>query len=94
MNEALDVADREFRRSLQQTYNDRQRGDRRGEIIERISEKAPSQEFYARALINEVESIRQAQRDVSVRPEMARAALEQTMSRNAMQNRTTTAVER
>ena len=94
LGEALDVSDREFRRLLQQTYNDRQRGDRRGEIIERISEKAPSQEFYARALVNEVEGIRHAQRDMSVRPEMARAALEHTMARNALPNRTSAAVER
>ena len=53
-----------------------------------------SQEFYARALVNEVESIRQVQREVSVRPEMARAALEQTVAGASVSNRAAAAVER
>lgn len=89
LEQVLDAAESQFARHLQEAFNAREATRPRSEIIERISQGAPAQEFYARAVVNQAESIREQQREMSIRPEMARTALEQghaapeqTMSRS------------
>jgi hypothetical protein len=63
---------------LREALNAREATKPRSELIDRISQGVPAQEFYARAVVNQTESIREQQREMSVRPEMARAAVEQS----------------
>lgn len=77
LEQVLDAAESQFARHLQEAFNAREATKPRSEIIERISQGAPAQEFYARAVVNQAESIREHQREMSIRPEMARTALEQ-----------------
>jgi len=80
LEDTLDVAQREFGRHVQEAFNAREAGKTRRETVERISQGAPSQEFYARAVVNQAESIREHQREISIRPEMARAAIDNSMT--------------
>src|SRR5437588_841795 len=80
LEDTLDVAQREFGRHVQEAFNAREAGKTSSETVERISQGAPSQEFYARAVVNQAESIREHQREASIRPEMARAAIDNSMT--------------
>jgi len=80
LESTLDVAEREFGRHVHQAYNAREGGKARSTVAEHLSKGAPSQEFYARAVVNQADSIRDHQREISVRPEMARAALDQAQN--------------
>jgi len=81
LEDTLDVAAREFRRQVSDAVSARERGESRSQIIEKMCEGAPGQEFYARTVVNHAESIREHRRELSVRPEMARAAVEYAMTR-------------
>jgi hypothetical protein len=80
LEDSLDVAQREFARHVQEAVNSRNGGKSRSDVINTINQGG--QEFYARAVVNHAESIREYQRELSVRPEMTRAALEHVTTRN------------
>jgi hypothetical protein len=77
LEQVLDAAQHQFAGHVREALNAREATKPRSEVIDRISQGAPAQEFYARAVVNQAESIREQQREMSVRPEMARAAVEQ-----------------
>jgi len=77
LEQVLDAAQHQFTGHVREALNAREAIKPRSEVIDRISQGAPAQEFYARAVVNQAESIREQQREMSVRPEMARAAVEQ-----------------
>jgi hypothetical protein len=78
LEQVLDAAQHQFASHLREALNAREATKPRSEVIDRISQGAPAQEFYARAVVNQAESIREQQREMSIRPEMARAAIEQS----------------
>jgi hypothetical protein len=78
LEQVFDAAQHQFAGHVREALNAREATKPRSEVIDRISQGAPAQEFYARAVVNQGESIREQQREMSVRPEMARAAIEQT----------------
>jgi len=81
LEDTLDVAQREFARHIQEAVNYRDAGKSRNDVINDLSQG--TQEFYARAVVNQAESIRDYQRELSVRPEMARGAVERTAGHNS-----------
>jgi hypothetical protein len=95
LEQVLDAAQHRFGGHLREALNAREATKPRSEVIDRISQSVPVQEFYARAVVNQAESIREQKREMSIRPEMARAVIEQ--SRPAPEQeiaRTTATVER
>jgi hypothetical protein len=78
LEQVLDAAQTQFAGHLREALNAREAAKPRSEVMDRVSQGAPAQEFYARAVVNQAESIREQQREMSVRPEMARAAIEQS----------------
>src|SRR6266481_5013838 len=80
LEQVLDAAQHQFAGHVREALNAREATKPRSEVIERISQGSPSQDFYARAVVNQADSIREQQREMSVRPDMARAAVEQSRS--------------
>jgi len=80
LEQVLDAAQHQFAGHVREALNAREATKPRSEVIERISQGSPSQDFYARAVVKRADSIREQQREMSVRPEMARAAVEQSRS--------------
>ena len=80
LEQVLDAAQHQFAGHVREALNAREATKPRSEVIDRISQGAPAQELYARAVVNQADSIREQQREMSVRPEMARAAVEQSRS--------------
>ncbi len=78
LEQVLDAAQHQFAGHVREALNAREATKPRSEVIDRISQGAPAQESYARTVVNQAESIREQQREMSVRPEMARAAIEQS----------------
>jgi hypothetical protein len=78
LEQVLDAAQHQFAGHVREALNAREATKPRSEVIDRISQSAPAQEFYARAVVNQAESIREQQHEMSIRPEMARAAVEQS----------------
>jgi hypothetical protein len=78
LEQVLDAAQNQFAGDVREALNAREATKPRSEVIDRISQGAPAQEFYARAVVNQADSIREQRREMSVRPEMARGAIEQS----------------
>jgi hypothetical protein len=77
LEDTLDVAEREFGRHVHQALNMRDTGQSMHQAVLKHMEQNRSPHLnYAHAVVNQAESIRQYQRQLSIRPEMAHAALE------------------
>ena len=76
LEDTLDVAERDFSRHLQQTINQREAGQSSDQIIKSLTERPGATEHYAQAVLNQAHTIQEHQRQTSVRPEMARDALQ------------------
>lgn len=78
LEDTLDVGEREFGRHLQEALNLREAGRTADQITKHIGNGTSPSQYYARAVVNQADTIRENQREMSVRPEMARAAVQQT----------------
>lgn len=78
LEETLDVAEREFGRHVQEALNLREGGRTASQITKQLGNGTGPGDYYARAVVNQADSIREGQRQISIRPEMARAAVEHT----------------
>jgi hypothetical protein len=76
LEDTLDVGEREFGRHLQAALSQREVGRSANEVVKDISTNNSVDTYYARAVVNQADSIREHQRDQSVRPEMVHSALE------------------
>lgn len=95
LEETLDVAEREFGRHVQEALNLREGGRTANEITKQLGNGAGPSNYYARAVVNQADTIREEQRQMCIRPEMARAALEHTTpTHERMPARLATTVER
>ncbi|HEY6252428.1 MAG TPA: hypothetical protein VI685_20935 [Candidatus Angelobacter sp.] len=95
LEETLDVAERDFGRHLQQASNQREAGQSSDQIIKNFTERTGTTEHYARAILNQAHTIQEHARQMSIRPEMARDALEHTkVAQERVPARSATAVER
>jgi hypothetical protein len=95
LDQVLDAAQQQFAGHVREALNAREATKPRTEVIERITQGAPAQEFYARAVVNQADSIREQQREMSIRPEMARAAIDQSRAAPAQEiTRTAATMER
>ena len=76
LDATLDVAERDFGCHLQQALNQREAGQSSDQIIKSFTQHSGSTEHYARAVLNQAHTIQEHERQMSIRPEMARDALE------------------
>src|SRR5262249_12877007 len=81
LEETLDVAESEFGRHVQEALNLRESGRTANQITKQLGNGTSPGVYYARAVVNQADNIREQQRQMSIRPEMARAAVEQTTPR-------------
>lgn len=78
LEDTLDVAESEFGRHLQEALGQREAARTANQVVKDISTHNSVDNYYARAVVNQADSIRQYQREMSIRPETARAAIEQS----------------
>ena len=78
LEETLDVAEREFGHHVHEALHLREGGRTASQIAKQLGNGTGPGNYYARAVLNQADTIRASQREMSVRPEMARAAVEQT----------------
>lgn len=71
LEDTLDVAEREFGRHLQEALRQREIGRTANQVVKDISTHNSVDTYYARAVVNQADSIREQQRAMSIRPEMA-----------------------
>lgn len=95
LEDTLDVAEREFGRHVREALDLREGGRTASQIAKQLGNGTGPGQYYARTVVNQADSIREQQRHVSIRSEMARAAVEHTMpTHDRAQSRSIATIDR